>query len=97
METVADILKSDIFFCHPQSPNEKGTVENRNKAIRRYAKKKSDLSKFPPEYFSFIEAKLRDKFMTCLRFKTPRELFEKEVRAQKNTRVRGRVKYILTV
>jgi len=96
-EALSELLDSDIFFCHPQSPNEKGTVENRNKAIRRYAKKKSDLSKLTPEYVSFIEAKLRDKFMTCLKFKTPREMFEKEVQAQKNTRVRGRIKNILTV
>ena len=96
-EALSELLDSDIFFCHPQSPNEKGTVENRNKAIRRYAKKKSDLSKLTPEYISFIEAKLRDKFMTCLGFKTPREMFEKEVQIQKNTLVRGRLKNILTV
>jgi IS30 family transposase len=96
-EALSGLLDSTIYFCHPQSPNEKGTVENRNKAIRRYAKKKSDLSSFPPEYFSFIENKLRDKFMTCLKFKTPREMFEKEMQVQKNTLVRGRLKNILTV
>jgi len=96
-EALSELLDSAIYFCHPQSPNEKGTVENRNKAIRRYAKKKSDLSKLSPEYISFIEAKLRDKFMTCLKFKTPRELFEKEIQVQKNTLVRGRLKNILTV
>jgi len=96
-EALSELLESTVYFCHPQSPNEKGTVENRNKAIRRYAKKKSDLSKFPPEHFKMIEQKLRDKFMTCLTFKTPRELFEKEVRAQKNTRVRDMMKSILTV
>ena len=96
-EALSELLDSDIFFCHPQSPNEKGTVENRNKAIRRYAEKKSDLSKLSPEYISFIESKLRDKFMACLQFKTPRELFGKEIGKQKNTRVRGRIKNILTV
>lgn len=96
-EELSELLDSTIYFCHPQSPNEKGTVENRNKAIRRYAKKKSDLSKFSLEYFSFIEAKLRDKFMTCLTFKTPREAFAKEMQAQKNTLVRGRIGNILTV
>ena len=96
-EALSDLLKSDIYFCHPQSPNEKGTVENRNKAIRRYAKKKSDLSSFSLEHFKMIEQKLRDKFMTCLKFKTPRELFEQEIWKQKNTRVRGMIsKDVLT-
>ena len=96
-EALSELLKSDIYFCHPQSPNEKGTVENRNKAIRRYAKKKCDLSSFSKEHFTMIETKLRDKFMTCLGFKTPREVFESEVRKQKDTRVRGMMRNILTV
>jgi len=86
-EALSELLNSTIYFCHPQSPNEKGTVENRNKAIRRYAKKKSDFSTYPPEYFTMIEMKLRNKFMTCLNFKTPQELFDKEIQAQK-TRLR---------
>ena len=39
-EELSEILNSAIYFCHPQSPHEKGTVENRNKAIRRYVKKR---------------------------------------------------------
>jgi len=74
------LIKSEVFFCHPQSPHEKGTIENRNKAIRRYVKKRSDLSKIPKEIFSFVEEKLRGKYMQCLGFKTPRETFEAELR-----------------
>ena len=43
---LSELLKATIFFCHPQSPHEKGTIENRNKAIRRYLPKKCDLSKY---------------------------------------------------
>jgi len=80
---LSKLLNSNIYFCHPQSPNEKGTVENRNKAIRRYIKKKSDLSSFPLSYFKMVEEKLRTRFMTCLNFKTPQEEFEKELQKQK--------------
>lgn len=76
---LSELIEAEIFFCHPQSPHEKGTIENRNKAIRRYVKKRCDLSKIPPEMFSFVEEKLRNKFMTCLNFKTPKESFEKEI------------------
>lgn len=88
-EELSEIINAAIYFCHPQSPNEKGTVENRNKAIRRYIKKKSDLSKFSTDYFKMVETKLRTRFMTCLKFKTPSEIFEKEIWTQKNPQVRG--------
>lgn len=76
---LSKLIEAEIYFCHPQSPHEKGTIENRNKAIRRYVKKRCDLSKIPPEMFSFVEDKLRNKFMTCLNFKTPKEVFEAEI------------------
>lgn len=76
---LSKLIEAEIFFCHPQSPHEKGTIENRNKAIRRYVKKRTDLSTISKETFSFVEEKLRNKFMKCLNFKTPKEAFEKEI------------------
>ena len=80
---LADLIDAAIFFCHPQSPNEKGTVENRNKAIRRYVKKGSDLSKLAPSHFAMAERKLRTRFMKCLGYKTPAEAFAQELKKQK--------------
>lgn len=79
-EELSEILQTAIFFCHPQSPHEKGTVENRNKAIRRYVKKRSDLSKYNKEYFLMVQEKLRTRFMKCLGYKTPKEVFEIELK-----------------
>ena len=76
---LSELIEAEIYFCHPQSPHEKGTIENRNKAIRRYVKKRCDLSKLPKEIFPFVEEKLRNKYMKCLNFKTPKEAFEKEI------------------
>lgn len=76
---LSEMLNAAIFFCHPQSPGEKGTIENRNKAIRRYVPKRSDLSKYEKSYFKSIEHKLRNRFMKCLRFKTPQEAFNQEM------------------
>ena len=76
---LSEILNAAIFFCHPQSPGEKGTIENRNKAIRRYVPKRSDLSKYGKSYFKFVEYKLRNRFMKCLGFKTPQEAFNQEM------------------
>ena len=82
---LSEILRATIYFCHPQAPHEKGTVENRNKAIRRYVKKRSDLSKYDLSYFAMVEDKLRTRFMECLGFKTPKEAFEIELRKQQKT------------
>ena len=76
---LSSLIEAEIFFCHPQSPHEKGTIENRNKAIRRYVKKRTDLSTVPKETFIFVEERLRNKYMKCLNFKTPKEAFQKEI------------------
>jgi len=78
-QKLSEIIGADIFFCHPQNPQEKPTVENRNKAVRRYLTKRSDLSKFSLEYIKEVEEKLRNKFMSCLSFKTPKEIWGKEI------------------
>ncbi|MEK7121398.1 MAG: IS30 family transposase [Patescibacteria group bacterium] len=84
-EELSEILQAAIYFCHPQSPNEKGTIENRNKAARRYIVKRSDLSKYDNEYFRMVETKLRTRFMKCLNYKTPKEVFELELKKQQKT------------
>ncbi len=96
-EELSELINATIFFCHPQSPHEKGTIENRNKAIRRYVKKKSDLSKYSTEHFTEVERKLRDRFMECLKYKTPREAFDLELQKQNKPRVRGMMKEKLLI
>jgi len=91
-EELSELINAAVFFCHSQCPHEKGTVENRNKAIRRYVKKKSDLSKIPPAYFAEVERKLRDRFMECLNYKTPRETFNLELQKQKIPLVCGTIR-----
>lgn len=78
-EELSTLIGSDIFFCHPQASHEKGSIENRNKALRRYMPKRSDLSSFTPGYIAWVEGKLRDKFMVCLSGKSPREAFDQEI------------------
>ena len=80
---LSELIHATIYFCHPHTPYEKGTVENRNKAIRRYVKKRSDLSKYGNEYFKMVETKLRTKFMKCLNYQTPEEVFNLEMKKLK--------------
>lgn len=86
---LSELINATIYFCHPQSPHEKGTIENRNKAIRRYVQKRSDLSKYGNEYFKMVEKKLRTKFMKCLNYRTPEEMFKIEMEKLKLKKPQG--------
>lgn len=72
-----------IYFCHKHSPWEKGTVENRNKIIRRYIPKGSDLSQYPRKFIQKIEDKLQRQIMECLDHRTPREILERHRKRKK--------------
>jgi IS30 family transposase len=78
-------FKITIFFCYPGRPYEKGTNENRNKIVRRYIPKGSDISKIPRSRIQLLEAKLQRRIMQCLDYRTP-----VEVLAQHRKRTRAR-------
>lgn len=76
---LSEIVGTIVFFCNPYHSWEKGTVENRNRAVRRYATKKTNLSTIPIERFKEIETILRTRYMKCLAFKTPQEAWDIEI------------------
>ena len=67
-------LKTDIFFCHPYSSWEKGSVENRNMFIRRYLPRNIDMSKVTNDMIYEIQEKLNNRPMKCLGYRTPNEM-----------------------
>lgn len=83
-QELSQMIEADVFFCHPYHSWEKGTVENRNRAVRRYIPKRTDLSGYGKEYFKMVEEKLRTRFMKCLNYKTPQEVFEREMERFEN-------------
>lgn len=92
---LSELINATVFFCDPQAPHQKGTIENRNKAVRRYVPKRCDISQYTPEYIAEVERKLRDRFMKCLNYKTPREVFDAEVRNAKIPLVGGMIASLL--
>ena len=73
------LLDVKIYFCNPYHSWEKGTVENRNRAVRRYVPKKTNLASIPRERFAEVEKILRTRYMKCLTFKTPQEAWDCEI------------------
>lgn len=65
-----------FYFCHPYSSWEKGSVENYNGEARKYIKKGSDISQYGEDYVAFVEAKLNNRYMKVLGYKTPAERLE---------------------
>ena len=82
-EELSELLDAIVFFCHPYCSHEKGTVENRNRAVRRYVPKRTDLSGVPKERFAEVERILRTRYMKCLAFKTPEEAWGIEMEKEK--------------
>lgn len=74
-----------IYFCHAHSPWEKPLVENRNKIIRLYIPKGSDISRYTRYYIKKLEDKLQRRIMKCLDYKLPKEVLE-EHRKRKRER-----------
>lgn len=72
-----------IYFCHKHSPWEKPLVENRNKIIRRYVPKRSDLSRYTRKFIQKLEDKLQRQIMKCLDYRTPKEILEKHRKRKK--------------
>lgn len=83
-KALSELIGAVVFFCHPYTSSEKGTVENRNRAIRRTVPKKTDLSQVSEETIRMIEWKLRNRPMKCLGYKTPQEAWDAEIQKQKS-------------
>lgn len=78
-EALSELLRALVFFTHPYTSQEKGTVENRNKVIRQHIPKRTDLSQIPPHEIRRVEEWLRTRFMVCLGGRTPEECWDIEM------------------
>jgi len=71
--TLERLLAVRIYFCHPYHSWEKGSIENANKAIRKFIPKGSNLSKYNEEFIQSLEEHLNGRYMKCLEYQTPQE------------------------
>ena len=85
-EELSALIGAVIFFCDPYSSWQKGTVENRNGAVRRKLPKGTDFSAVSAGQVMAVEHWLRHRPMKCLGFKTPFEVWQEEMKKyeQKN-------------
>ena len=62
-----------VYFCHPRTPEERGSNENTNGLIRQFLPKGTNLSKVTKARLRRIEYKLNSRPRRSLNFLTPLE------------------------
>jgi len=72
---ISQTLGVPIYFCHPYSSWEKGSVENLNRFIRRFIVKGSDIHSYSTEQIHKIEELANKRFMQVLGYLTPNEAY----------------------
>lgn len=68
-------IGSEVWFCDPQAPWQKGSVENGNLRARRYLPRETDPMAITSHHLSAICDRLNATPRKCLGFKTPAEVF----------------------
>jgi IS30 family transposase len=79
-EALSELIDATVYFTHPYTSSDKGTVENRNGRIREFVPKRCDISKIPASVIKQAEDQLRTRFMKCLGFRTPEEEWVRELK-----------------
>ena len=77
---------SQTWFCDPQSPWQKGTVENTNRRARRWLSRDVDPLSVSDTDLKHICYKLNSTPRKCLGFKTPAESFRQKLLAGRHQR-----------
>lgn len=74
-QSIKGKIGSDIWFCDPHSPWQRGTVENMNGIIRRDMPRRSDITDYTEKDIEMLQLLINSTPRKCLNFKTPQEAF----------------------
>ena len=79
-----DGIGADSWFCDPQAPWQKGTVENTNHRLRKYLPRSTDPTALTNRHLRSICHRLNSTPRKCLGYRTPAEVFESEIMVIRN-------------
>jgi IS30 family transposase len=83
-ERIAKTLNADFFFAHPYASWERGANENMNGLIRQFFPKKMGFDSITDKEIAFAMHRLNHRPRKCLGFKTPHEVFMKQLHSCHN-------------
>jgi len=78
-QRLKDGMGADSWFCDPQAPWQKGTVENTNNRLRRYLPRSTEPTALTNRYLRSICHRLNSTPRKCLGYRTPAEVFESKL------------------
>ena len=78
-EKIAMQLDADFYFAHPYSSWERGVNENMNGLIRQFFPKKTSFDTISTKDITFAMHRLNHRPRKCLGYKTPHEVFMKQI------------------
>jgi IS30 family transposase len=81
-ERIAHSLDAQFFFAHPYCSWERGANENMNGLIRQFFPKKMAFDNITARDVAFAMNSLNHRPRKCLNFKTPHEVFMKQLHSQ---------------
>lgn len=70
------VIRSQVFYCDPSSPGQKGACENNHEFIRRVIPKSTDLGRFSQEQIDLMMDHINSYGRPELGDKSPYEMFE---------------------
>ncbi|WP_419178638.1 IS30 family transposase [Ensifer adhaerens] len=76
-------MGTSVWFCDPQAPWQKGTVENTNKRVRRYLPAETVVLDVSNREIRALCDRLNTTPRKCLGFQTPKEIFSQYLLAMK--------------
>lgn len=74
-EIIAEHLKAEFYFAHPDSSRERGLNKNTNGLIRQYLKKRADISDITSKTLGNVMKKLTARPRKTLAYLSPNEIF----------------------
>jgi IS30 family transposase len=81
---LSESIGADAWFCDPQAPWQKGTVENTNNRLRRYLPRSTEPTALTNRFLGSICHRLNATPRKCLGYRTPAEVFEAHLVAIQN-------------
>lgn len=85
--SIENTMDGKVYYCHIQSPWQRGSNENMNGRLRRYLPRSTDIKAVTEQELDQLAEKMNTMPRKCLGFRTPKELFLKHIKTTCRTRM----------
>lgn len=79
---IKDCVGTDIYFCDPASPHQKGAIENGNSMIRLEFKRDYEADKLKQHEIDKVIKGINNRPFKCLDYCTPSEIFQRTIESK---------------